>query len=77
MSSLRATTVAAEAMTYRIRTSVLGAGEKGVLASASPTRGLTTEVAESITETAETFGADLIVFTPHNQGPSRRCSVPA
>lgn len=79
VSPLGATTVArkaAEAMTCRVHTSTSGAGEKGVRASAGLTRGLTTEVAESITDTAETFGADLIVFTPHNRGPSRRCSVP-
>ncbi|MFJ3669548.1 universal stress protein [Streptomyces sp. NPDC090106] len=42
--------------------------EKGVKAEGGLTRGLTTEVAESITEAAEAFGADLIVLTPHHRG---------
>ncbi|SNX55722.1 nucleotide-binding universal stress UspA family protein [Streptomyces sp. TLI_55] len=42
--------------------------EKGVRAEGSLARGLTTQVAESITESAEAFGADLIILTPHHRG---------
>ncbi|MCG7208430.1 universal stress protein [Streptomyces arenae] len=42
--------------------------EQGVKAEGTLARGLTTQVAQAISETAEEFGADLIVLSPHHRG---------
>ncbi|MFD5544808.1 universal stress protein [Streptomyces sp. NPDC127079] len=41
--------------------------ERGIKAGGTLLRGLTTQVAEVISETAEEFGADLIVLSPHHR----------
>ncbi|MEV7393045.1 universal stress protein [Streptomyces sp. NPDC091215] len=42
--------------------------DKGVKAEGTLVRGLTTQVAQAISETAEEFAADLIVLSPHHRG---------
>ncbi|MEU2420987.1 universal stress protein [Streptomyces sp. NPDC007851] len=42
--------------------------EQGIKAEGTLLRGLTTQVAQVISETAEEFGADLIVLSPHHRG---------
>ncbi|MET9089257.1 universal stress protein [Streptomyces sp. NPDC004237] len=42
--------------------------EQGVKAEGTLVRGLTTQVASAISETAQEFGADLIVLSPHHRG---------
>ncbi|WP_406445251.1 universal stress protein [Streptomyces sp. NBC_00631] len=42
--------------------------DQGIKAEGTLVRGLTTQVAEVISETAEEFGADLIVLSPHHRG---------
>ncbi|WP_234538623.1 universal stress protein [Streptomyces shenzhenensis] len=42
--------------------------DRGIKAEGTLVRGLTTQVAEAISETAAEFGADLIVLSPHHRG---------
>lgn len=42
--------------------------EQGVKAEGTLVRGLTTQVASAISETAQEFAADLIVLSPHHRG---------
>ncbi|MEV5953909.1 universal stress protein [Streptomyces sp. NPDC051987] len=42
--------------------------DQGVKAEGTLVRGLTTQVADAISETAAEFGADLIVLSPHHRG---------
>ncbi|MFG2789617.1 universal stress protein [Streptomyces sp. NPDC048419] len=42
--------------------------DKGVKAEGTLARGLTTQVATAISDTAEEFGADLVVLSPHHRG---------
>ncbi|GGN21542.1 universal stress protein [Streptomyces fuscichromogenes] len=42
--------------------------DQGVKAEGTLVRGLTTQVASAIAETAEEFAADLIVLSPHHRG---------
>ncbi|NUS05397.1 MAG: universal stress protein [Nonomuraea sp.] len=41
--------------------------DKGVKAEGTLARGLTTQVAAAISDTAEEFGADLVVLSPHHR----------
>ncbi|MEV7978769.1 universal stress protein [Streptomyces sp. NPDC086519] len=45
-----------------------GLREQGIKAEGTLVRGLTTQVADAISETATEFGADLIVLSPHHRG---------
>lgn len=45
-----------------------GLREQGIKAEGTLVRGLTTQVADAISETAKEFGADLIVLSPHHRG---------
>lgn len=42
--------------------------DRGVKAEGVLARGLTTQIATTISESAEEFGADLIVLSPHHRG---------
>ncbi|MFJ9543674.1 universal stress protein [Streptomyces sp. NPDC101225] len=42
--------------------------DKGVRAEGTLARGLTTQVAAAVSDTAEEFGADLVVLSPHHRG---------